>query len=207
MKKLILSALVLFISLCAYSQDLIITHSGQRIKCNITGEDSSRYYITIIEHNNNLDTSIKKSSVKNIQYGAVPDNYFTNAMTSDYLNCGTFGVLQGGGGLVGMDLEFKVSDRVALQAGAGLVSFGGGINFHFRPTLRSSFIALQYWHQGVGESFTQSLVGPSLVYRGPRWLTAQIGIGFTLDNGPAWPEDQEIMPAILTYAIGAYFPF
>jgi hypothetical protein len=45
----------------------------------------------------------------------------------------TLGVLQGGGGLLGVDFEFMVSPRVGLQLGAGLTSFGAGINYHLKP--------------------------------------------------------------------------
>jgi hypothetical protein len=100
---------------------------------------------------------------------------------NDPKNCITIGFLQGGGSLVGVDLEFKVYDRFGIQAGAGFVGFGGGLNLHFKPTLRSSFISLQYWHQGTGYTYAQSLLGPSLVYRARKLLSAQLGLGFVME--------------------------
>jgi hypothetical protein len=119
----------------------------------------------------------------------------------------TLGVLQGGGGLIGADLEFLLTERLGIQFGAGLISYGAGINFHFKPSIRSSFISFQYWNQGTGESFAQSAIGPSFVFRGKRWFTFQIGIGKTLEKGPAYPENMEQPPVMLLYSMGIYFPF
>jgi len=118
----------------------------------------------------------------------------------------TLGVLQGGGGLLGADFEFMVSPRVGLQLGAGLTSFGAGINYHLKPTVRSSMISLAYWHQGVGDSYTQSLLGPSFVFRARKLFTAQLGLGYLLEEGPAWPEDTEHPSVMLLYSIGIYLP-
>lgn len=115
------------------------------------------------------------------------------------------GLLQGGGGLVGADFEALLSNRVGLQLGAGLVSYSLGLNYHLKPGIRSSFLSLSYWHQGVGEGFVQSVFGPSYVFRGRRWFTAQIGLGYVLDRGPAFPDTMQKTPVLLTYSIGAYF--
>ncbi len=119
----------------------------------------------------------------------------------------TIGVLQGGGGLVGGDFEVLLTNQLGIQFGAGIFSFGGGINYHFKPSIRSSFISFQYWHQGIGEGFAQSAIGPSFVYRGKRWFTFQIGIGKTLEKGPAYPKNMEQTPVMLLYSMGIYFPF
>lgn len=117
----------------------------------------------------------------------------------------SIGFLHGGGGLVGADFEALLSNRVGLQLGAGLVSYSFGLNYHLKPGIRSSFLSLSYWHQGVGDAFVQSMVGPSYVFRGKRWFTTQIGLGYILDRGPAFPDTMQRTPVILTYAIGAYF--
>lgn len=119
----------------------------------------------------------------------------------------TIGVLQGGGSLFGADIEFLVTNRFGVQFGAGIVGFGGGINYHLQPSIRSSFISLQYWNQGIGKSFAQNSVGPNFVYRGKKWFTFQIGFGVPLEKGPAMPDDFEQPSIMLTYAIGAYIPF
>ncbi len=115
------------------------------------------------------------------------------------------GILNGGGGLVGADFEALLSNRVGLQLGAGLVSYSVGLNYHLKPGIRSSFLSLSYWHQGLGDNFAQSVFGPSYVFRGKKWFTAQIGLGYVLDRGPAFPATMEQTPVILTYSIGVYF--
>ncbi len=122
-------------------------------------------------------------------------------------NCITIGFFQGGGSLIGADFEFLLTDRFGIQLGAGIVGFGGGINYHLKPSIRSSFISLQYWNQGVGDAFAQNLIGPNFVYRGKRWFTFQIGLGATLSKGPALPDNYEQSPIMLMYSIGGYIPF
>jgi hypothetical protein len=123
--------------------------------------------------------------------------------------CLTVGILQGGGSLVGADLEVLMSKRFGAQIGAGLVGFGGGINFHLEPGIRSSFLSLQYWNQGIGSSFVQSLVGPSYVYRGRKWFTFSAGLGALLEiseeNNPY--DTGEEPEVILTYSIGVFIPW
>lgn len=121
-------------------------------------------------------------------------------------NSVTVGILQGGGSLIGADIEFMLTDKFGIQLGAGLIGFGGGLNYHLKPSIRSSFISLQYWNQGVGDSFTQSVIGPNFVYRSKKWFTAQIGLGFPLQIGPAAPTYFKQPPAMLMYSVGAYFP-
>ena len=216
MKKSILLTLLVFTSLMVFSQDVIIKTSGERIKCKITDVDSTNIYFTVTRNNNHIPTFIKKSSVQEIQYGAgevvsydymyqSPDN--TQTTQAKVRNCIIVGFLYGGGSLIGFDFEALLVNRLGLQAGAGYVGFGGGINIHLKPTVRSSYLSLQYWHQGAGNTYTQSLLGPSFVFRGKKWFTAQIGLGFILENGPAWPENVDPIPVMLTYAIGAYFPW
>jgi len=131
----------------------------------------------------------------------VSENFPTEKRTSL-----TVGFLQGGGSLVGADFEALLTDRFGVQIGAGLVGYGAALNYHLKPSIRSSFLSLMYWHQGSGDSFTQSMIGPSYVFRGRRWFTAQIGLGFALDKGPAYPTTMTQPPVMLMYSIGAYFP-
>lgn len=118
----------------------------------------------------------------------------------------TVGVLQGGGSLVGADFETLISKKVGIQIGAGFIGYGAALNYHFKPSIRSSYLSLMYWHQGAGAAYTQSIIGPNLVFRGKRWFTAQIGLGFTVGKGPAFPSSITQPPMMLMYSIGAYFP-
>lgn len=118
----------------------------------------------------------------------------------------TIGILQGGGGLVGVDFECLLGDRVGFQVGAGIFSFGAGVNIHIEPSIRSSFFSLQYWNQGVGEDFVQSAIGPSFVFRGKKWLTAQIGFGKVIERANDLPKKYKETDYMLLYSIGVYIP-
>ena len=119
----------------------------------------------------------------------------------------SIGFLQGGGSLIGADFEFLLTDRFGVQVGLGFIGFGGGLTYHLKPSIRSSFISVQYWNQGTGESFTQNIIGSTFVYRGKRWFTSQLGLGVPLQRGPALPSDFNQPQVMLMYSIGAYLPF
>lgn len=118
----------------------------------------------------------------------------------------TLGILQGGGSLLGADFEVMLSNRVSVQAGAGLIGFGGGVNYHLKPTISSSMISLAYWHQGIGTSYTQSMLGPTYVFRARKIFTAQLGLGALLEEGPARPSKLSNTPVMILYSIGIYLP-
>ncbi|OQA95779.1 MAG: hypothetical protein BWY22_02037 [Bacteroidetes bacterium ADurb.Bin217] len=118
----------------------------------------------------------------------------------------TFGILQGGGGLLGVDLEYLLTERLGAQVGLGYVSFGASINYHLKPTIHSSFISLQYWKQGFNDSFAQDLLGTSFVFRAKKLFTCQIGLGKILKRGPAYPSNLKKTSFILLYSIGIYLP-
>lgn len=123
-------------------------------------------------------------------------------------NCLTIGILQGGGSLIGFDYEFMPFSHLGLQAGAGFKGLGCGINYHFKPWSKSSFLSFQYWHQGIDKTYVQSLIGPSYVFRLKRNFTLQLGIGFLVDKGPNYYSAfKKEIPAMLTYAIGVYLPW
>lgn len=117
-----------------------------------------------------------------------------------------FGVLMGGGSLVGADFEVMPFSRLGLQAGLGISSFGAAVNYHLKPEINSSYISLQYWNQGFGENFYGSYLGPMFVFRAKKIFQAGIGLGYILKKGDAWPSSQKDTGVIAIYNIGVYFP-
>lgn len=88
---------------------------------------------------------------------------FTQYTESESFSAISVGFLNGGGGLVGLDLEIMMNDRLGIQFGAGLVSYGAALNFHLKPGIRTSFLSIQYLNQGTGDSFTQNAIDPASV--------------------------------------------
>jgi hypothetical protein len=120
----------------------------------------------------------------------------------------TIGFLKGGGGLVGLNFETLVNDKIAIQGGIGLFSVGAAINFHKTPNdISSSFFSIGYWNQGIsGDSFYQSMIGPSYVFRAKKHLEASLGLGIQIKTGPLYEElDMEPTPVMLLYSLGIYF--
>lgn len=97
------------------------------------------------------------------------------------------GILNGGGGIVGVDLEFLLRNRISFQIGVGYVSFGAGFNIHMEKTLNSSFFNIGYWHQGLGNTHAQSMIGPSYVWRW-KYFQFQLGFGYRVIEGPYFDE-------------------
>jgi hypothetical protein len=121
------------------------------------------------------------------------------------------GLLMGGGGLIGADLEFMVGKKMALQFGAGLGSAGAGINYHFQPYINSQFVSVQYWHQGFGDNHYASYLGPMYVFRAKKIFQFGIGFGTIVSKGPGWESMLDSgkikdTPMIMLYNIGLYFP-
>ena len=122
------------------------------------------------------------------------------------------GVMMGGGGLIGADLEFLVGKQVGLQLGAGLGSAGAGINYHFKPCINSQFISVVYWNQGFGDNHYASYLGPVYTFRARKIFQFGIGLGTVLSKGPGWErawENKTNEPTgnmALLYNIGLFFP-
>lgn len=202
--------------ICAYlfminisAQDVIVRTNGTLLNGKIVSEDSTSVYVSTKVNNKTVDTYIKKDEIKEIIYGEQSDDVALNKVTGQpYSNTAiTIGVLQGGGSLLGIDCEFLLYKNLGFQVGFGAMGYGAGLNIHFKPTTQSSFISLMYWHQGFGDNFTQSLIGPAYVFRARKLFTAQLGIAKTLEEGPSYPDNMEFPPVMLTYAIGIYIPW
>ena len=84
--------------------------------------------------------------------------------------------------------------------------------------IRSSSFAINYWRQGIGDYYVQSLLGPAYIYRGKKWFTFSIGYGLVVEKGPYYEQNLKTIaeitgtpptdvPGMLTYSVGAYFPF
>lgn len=118
----------------------------------------------------------------------------------------TIGILNNGS-LIGFDLELMATKKIGFQIGTGLIGFGGSVNFHFKPKIRSSFVGFQYIHQGIGGSHVQSLVGPHYTFRGKKWFTFSTGLAYRVNEGPALPSQYQNTEIMLTLNIGGYFTF
>jgi hypothetical protein len=119
------------------------------------------------------------------------------------------GFMMGGGSLLGADFEYILpSTRFGLQVGLGISSIGGGLNYHLKDGANSSFVSLQYFHQGFGDNHIASWIGPMFIYRAKKLLQVGIGLGSLVDKGPVWyklDEKQQEVSASLLYSIGLYF--
>jgi hypothetical protein len=210
MKKLVF--ILLLIPLLVFCEDMILLKSGEKIFCTVLSEDSTGTIEYEVYKNKRVrNEKINRNQISIIKYGINKTQTNDNTSTNSNLNkdssktsCMTIGILCGGGSLIGIDLEKKISKYVSIQLGGGFVGFGAAINVHTNSLITSNYFSFGYWHQGIGTSFTQDLIGPSYVYRA-NWLALQLGAGIILSRGPAYPSNMSKPAVILTYSAGVFF--
>ena len=218
--RLILSILAFFFSTFGLlAQDVIKKKNGETMKVFIIKQDQQYIYYSNKKDRENTSGVIKKSLVSSIEFETKRTGLSHEDSTQNIQNkkivaspisnfSATGGFLQGGGALIGVDMEALISKRVGVQAGLGITAFGLAMNYHLKGDIESSFVTIMYWYQGFGDLHTQSALGPAFVYRAPKGFTFQLGLAKTLDKGPGWDQiNFEQPPVMLTYAVGYYKTF
>lgn len=122
----------------------------------------------------------------------------------------SIGFLKGGGSLVGAELEWLFADRFAATIGGGYLGVSAGLNYHFDSTVHSNYIGLFFFDQNVGQpDFEQMSTGVLFGTRGFGFLSAELGVGYTLRRGPKIIEQLggQNPSIMLVYNIGVYFAF
>ena len=117
----------------------------------------------------------------------------------------TVGIFQGGGSLLGFDLEKMITKNIGFSVGAGFIAYGAALHYHFKPSINSSSLAFNYMHQGIADTYVQSIVGPSYVFRISKRFSGQFGIGGIIDKGPKFAEiyeDKEDPDLLFIYSLG-----
>lgn len=135
------------------------------------------------------------SSAQNIDY-----NYEEPTKTAL-----TVGLLNGGG-LLGAEIETLLKGKVGAHIGFGFVGACVGLNYHLKPTTRSSFFTMELRVQGFSTIYTDTSLGLGYVLR-YKGLSAQLGAAYILDKGPNtisnW-NDGRFVPQI---SLGGYNTF
>lgn len=206
-KRNVILVFVLLLSIVASAQDVVVNKMGQKFDCYISREDSSAVFFRFFRNEAKIDTFIVRSDLANYQYNATCAGLIPG-WDAKFAFSGGFGF--SGSTYAGIEFEYMLSDRFGIQVGGGGLGAGAGINYHFAPTIRSSYLTLQYLIQGIGGDsdwgYRNTLIGPAIVFRGRSWFAAQIGVGYVLDKGPAFDPNYPNIPVILTVGIGAYIP-
>lgn len=203
MKHKLFFLIFVALPIVSLGQDLIIKNSGENIQCKINKVDSLTIFFSVTKQGTIIDSYLSMNEIKTYRYGGA--SAYQEFVDKRF--CFTAGFLQGGGSLVGFDFEALVAPQIGLQAGFGFLGVGAGLNIHTKPRINSSAVSIQYWHQGINETYIWSLAGATYMFRARKIFTAQLGLAFVLEEGPAVPTDFVVPPAMLMYAIGIYLPF
>ncbi|MDR1371959.1 MAG: hypothetical protein LBJ17_02370 [Dysgonamonadaceae bacterium] len=158
--------------------------------------------ITAQETEERQSRKITKTSAALLEYNAMPPEIKNTSITA--------GLMMGGGSLIGVDFEYlPIQNRIGFQIGAGISSYGAGINYHLKEGANSSFVSFQYYHQGFGDNYYASWLGPMFCIRFMRLFQLSIGTGALIEKGPQWTvsldEKQQKTTASLLFNIGLYF--
>lgn len=223
-KIMVIISISIFLSMNTYSQEI---NPSSGIKGNEVDTTNAVQQVNIVD-----DTSHQQSQVIDKNSRSTRRRSQTNTKANDKqksfqepltpVNKGekinnksslTIGFLQGGGSLVGIDFERLIYNKIGIQFGAGFLGIGAALNFHFSPTINSSFISLGYFGQGITGNLSQTSIGPTFVYRGDLF-TAQLGIGYVVSRGKTMEEElkkrtgvSELPAFMMLYSIGIYFAF
>ena len=118
-----------------------------------------------------------------------------------------FGAFMGGGGLIGVDLGVLLGNRIGIQGGVGLPSFGIGLNYHLRPYINSSFVSLKFSQLGFGNLHTATTIGPGFDFRTRRFFQAGIDFGYVINKGPNFYNIfNEDINVLFNFRVGLFFP-
>lgn len=207
MKKRYLLFFFLLLSIAVSGQDIVETNSGERLNGYITKEDPSSVYLKLKRDTTSIDTIISRDDIRNVRLNVGFDDSRPGSHAKTAISIGA-GL--GSSTIAGVDFEYMLSKKIGIQAGAGYMGAGAGINYHFFPSIRSSYISLQYWYRGFGNDEDHghrvSLVGPAIAYRAKSWFTMQVGAGYILEKGPAYGDTGRDFKFGLTAGVGIYFP-
>ncbi len=139
----------------------------------------------------------------------IAQNTVEEAKEPEKLWSASVGLLNGGGGLIGFDLERMIDNHFSIQAGFSITGYGAAINYHIKPRINSSMFSFALIHPGIGKNYILTAIGPSFTYRAKKIFFAQFGMSYVIDKGAFFHEvfKEKDFDRMLTYSIGVYFPF
>ena len=160
-----------FTSYTLFSQDIIITERGDKIKGDVQNSDSTHVYFDIYKNNRKISTKIALSNVDTIIYGQ--RNFYIRSLKQDLVKLG-IGVGLDYGGFFGANVMVTPHKRISFFAGGGYLISTAGFNVGARmnivanpSTLHVLFLEGMYGYNTFiyvknMRSLNRAFYGPSL---------------------------------------------
>lgn len=121
----------------------------------------------------------------------------------------SFGLYEGGKGIVGVEYEYRIAGPIGVLAGLGLTSSSAGITYHLNPgDFESNFFSLEFNQVGFREQKEYWSIGPFYNFRKIN-LTGSVGylIRSTPDNTLNRTHRLDWGNGAFAWSIGFYFMF
>lgn len=143
MRKIIVMAILIIISIGGYSQDIITRTNGQVIKCKIQNEDSTFVYFKTFIKDKLIETFLPASEISSIKYYSNSiienDNVFENynkvevdsvfEVEKEEIVTIAVGLGLDYGGIAGFKLILNLHDNIGIFGGLGWAFLSSGYNF------------------------------------------------------------------------------
>jgi hypothetical protein len=200
-------------STLAFSGDLIIKKSGERIHCVIQKEDSSSVEYTIPRSKHK---SIKHK-ISKTEIDSIGRNYYTSKTydKNDFeerpsvilgLNYHSEYVR-----FLGLSLEFPIADYFGAHIVGSPLGVGVGFDFHLSPGIRSSGFNFSYMYQDFGYYNNSCFIG-SFTLRSMHYIQLKAGGAYHMSRGSGsygiFNIEFQQKPAVsLLLGAGIYYPF
>ncbi|MGE5478896.1 MAG: hypothetical protein ACM3U1_00555 [Chloroflexota bacterium] len=209
--SVLLAFLILFS--ISYSKDLIITKSGEKIRCKIEKDDSLSYYYSIPSRKHkDQKLDIRKSEVDSIAYNyeASSSGKVSRDTTASVLVGITFHRDQNR--FLGAFVEFHVVDYLSAHVMGGPLGVGFGLNFHLKPDIAGPCVNFEYLYQDFNDPGSTNIIA-SFIYRIPYYVQFQGGVSFWMGT---WHGGSIAMyngvidepnKVSLLLGVGFYYPF
>lgn len=117
----------------------------------------------------------------------------------------TLGVSNGMESLITANVAFMPGRLVGWQLEGSQRGLGAGMHFHFEDEITSSAVGFRYWHNGIGEEFTQPVAGLTFLFRSQYHISGELGLGYIFKNSGFNANHVRENGVIFLYSIGFYF--
>lgn len=115
------------------------------------------------------------------------------------------GLTNGINSMLSANINYMPGNVIGWQLGAGMEGVGAALNFHLRQEVNSPAITVNYWYNGLGNNYEQSVFGMTYMHRTQRYLSTQLGLGYITTSDGNFNNNARDSGIVILYSLGVYF--